>query len=143
MARKGLFPAAATKVQSRFATPYIAVTVVVAAMLAVALAMYFAGVTPINIFNYCGTLSSFGFIVIYAFIAVAAPLFLKRIGDHRAIDYVVAALALICLLVPAVTLFVPAPPPPTNAFAYIFLVYMLAGWIYFSRPATAARKPTP
>lgn len=139
MARKGLFPPAAGKIQSRFATPYVAVTVVVAAMLFTALAMYFAGVTPINIFNYCGTLSSFGFIVIYALIAIAAPRFLRRIGDHKTADYVISALALICLLVPAVTLFVPAPPPPTNAFAYIFVLYMLGGWIYFT---AAARRRT-
>ncbi len=139
MARKGLFPLAAAKIQPRFATPYVAVSAVLGAMLVTALAMYFAGVTPINIFNYCGTLSSFGFIVIYAFIAVSAPLFLRRIGDHKTIDYVIAALALIFLLVPAVTLFVPAPPPPTNAFAYIFVAYMLGGWIYFT---AAGRRRT-
>ena len=144
MARKGLFPAATMKVQARFATPYVAVAVVVIAMLIVALAMYGASVTPINIFNYCGTLSSFGFIVIYALIAIAAPRFLRRIGDHRPADYVIAALALIFLFVPAVTLFYPAPPPPTNAFAYIFVVYMLAGWGYFAfvRRAQLQKDPT-
>ena len=131
MARKGLFPEQTTRIQARFATPYVAVGIVVAAMLVVALAMYAFGVTPINIFNYCGTLSSFGFIVIYALIAVAAPAFLRRIGDHRPVDYVIAALALLFLFVPAVTLFYPAPPPPTNAFAYIFVAYMVVGWVYF------------
>ena len=138
MARKGLFPEGVTRIQPRFATPYAAVAVMLGAMLVVALAMYAGRVTPIDVFNYCGTLSSFGFIVIYAFIAIAAPRFLRRIGDHRFVDYVVAALALICLFVPAVTLFVPAPPPPTNAFAYIFVAYMLGGWLYFRK-----RQPQP
>jgi hypothetical protein len=39
--------------------------------------------------------------------------------------------------VPAVTLFYPAPPPPTNAFAYIFVVYLLTGWMLFR---TSARR---
>ncbi|HZZ64112.1 MAG TPA: APC family permease [Candidatus Baltobacteraceae bacterium] len=144
MARKQLFPPAVTAVQRRFATPYVAVAIALIAMLVVALAMYAAGVTPINVFNYCGTLSAFGFIVIYGLIALAAPRYLRQIGDHRPIDYVIAALALVFLLVPAVTLFYPAPPPPTNAFAYIFLVYMAAGYLWFAfLRHTAARIRTP
>ncbi|HEV3154356.1 MAG TPA: APC family permease [Candidatus Baltobacteraceae bacterium] len=142
MARKGLFPAGATRIQERFATPYVAVAVFVAAMLIVALSMYAARVTPINIFNYCGTLSSFGFIVIYAFIAIAAPRFLRRIGDHRARDYTIAALALLFLFVPAATLFYPVPPPPTNAFAYIFVAYLAVGWAYFA-VRRRAKLPAP
>jgi amino acid transporter len=142
MARKGLFPSAAAAVQPRYATPYVAVTIVVIAMLIVALLMYGAGTSPINIFNYCGTLSSFGFILIYAMIAIAAPGYLRRIGDHRVVDYVIAAFALLFLFVPAVTLFYPAPPPPTNLFAYIFVAYMFAGWLLLARqPAARMRIP--
>lgn len=144
MARKQLLPRAATAVQHRFATPYVAVAITLVAMLVVGLSMYAAGVTPINVFNYCGTLSAFGFIVIYGLIAVAAPRYLRQIGDHRALDYVIAAVALLCLLVPAVTLFYPPPPPPTNVFAYIFLVYMVAGYVWFAfLRHTAARIRTP
>lgn len=135
MGRKGLFPANVTAVQPRFATPYIAVGFSLGAMIVVALAMYGARVDPINIFNYCGTLSAFGFIVIYAMIAIAAPRYLHRIGDRRPADYIVAGIALLFLLVPAVTLFYPAPPPPTNWFAYIFLAYMIAGMVFLRASA--------
>jgi amino acid transporter len=138
MGRKGLFSAGVTAVQPRFATPYVAVAYSLGAMIVVALCMYGARVTPINIFNYCGTLSSFGFIVIYGMIAVAAPRYLRSIGDHRPLDYVIAAGALIFLLVPAVTLFYPAPPPPTNTFAYIFVVYLLTGWMLLRTSARGA-----
>ena len=144
MTRKDLFPSGAAAIQPRFATPYVAVAVSVTAMVVIALAMFAAGVSPINIFNYSGTLSAFGFILIYAMIAIAAPRYLRRIGDHRVVDYAIAALALIFLFVPAVTLFYPAPPPPTNVFAYIFVVYILAGWIWFAfvrQPAARTRTP--
>jgi len=137
MGRRGLFNPSVTAIQQRFATPYVAVAYSLGAMIVVALCMYAAGVTPINIFNYCGTLSAFGFIVIYGMIAVAAPRFLRSIGDHRPIDYVIAAAALLFLLVPAVTLFYPVPAPPTNAFAYLFVAYMLTGWLLFR---TSARR---
>ena len=142
MGRKGLFPDTVTAIQPRFATPYTAVAIALAAMILVALAMFAAGVTPINIFNYCGTLSAFGFIVIYALIAIAAPRYLRRIGDHRVQDYIVASAALLFLLVPAVTLFYPAPPMPLSLFPYLFLVYIIAGWIFFARqPAARTRIP--
>jgi len=146
MSRKDLFPSAAGAIQPRFATPYVAVAISLAAMLIVSLAMFGARVTPINIFNYSGTLSAFGFIAIYAMIAIAAPLYLRRIGDHRPIDYVIAALALAFLFVPAISLFYPPPSPPTNAFAYIFLIYIVSGWLWFARllqrqPAARMRTP--
>jgi amino acid transporter len=144
MTRKELFPAAAASIQPRFATPYVAVGFSLAGMIVIAFAMLGAGVTPINIFNYSGTLSAFGFILIYAMIAIAAPRYLRRIGDHRPIDYIIAALALLFLFVPAISLFYPPPTPPTNAFAYIFLVYIGAGWLWFARvrqPAARIRTP--
>lgn len=145
MARRGSLPAAATRIQTRYATPYVAVAWMMVTMLVVALAMYATRVTPINIFNYCGDLSSFGFIVIYALIAIAAPRYLRRIGDHRAVDYAIAACALLFLLVPAVTLFYPVPAPPANAFAYIFVAYMAAGAIFFifRRGRSARANPDP
>ncbi len=145
MGRRGLFSSAVTAIQPRFATPYVAVALALAAMIVAAISMLAARVTPINIFNYCGTLSAFGFIIIYGMIAVAAPRYLRGIGDHRPLDYVIAAGALVFLLVPAVTLFYPAPPPPTNTFAYIFLAYLLAGWFFFrtssSPPERGRRSP--
>jgi amino acid transporter len=144
MTRRDLFPRAAGAIQPRFATPYIAVAISLAAMLAIALVLFASGVTAINIFNYSGTFSAFGFIAIYAIIAIAAPRYLRRIGDHRVMDYVIAAFALLFLLVPAISLFYPPPSPPTNAFAYIFLVYMLSGWLWFARlrqPAARMRTP--
>lgn len=142
MGRKALLPEAVTAIQPRFATPFVGVAISLGAMVIIALLMLAARVTPINIFNYCGTLSAFGFIVIYALIAIAAPRYLRRIGDHRRLDYVVAALALIFLLVPAVTLFYPAPPPPISVFPYLFLAYIIAGWVIFARqPAARTRIP--
>ena len=144
MTRKELFPPVAASIQPRFATPYVAVAVSLGAMIVIGLGMFAARVTPINVFNYCGTLSAFGFILIYAMIAVAAPRFLRRIGDHRASDYIIAALALLFLFVPAIALFYPPPAPPTNAFAYIFVAYMVAGWVWFGlvrQPAARTRTP--
>ncbi|MGZ3505822.1 MAG: APC family permease [Vulcanimicrobiaceae bacterium] len=137
MARQGLFPQSASAVGRRYATPHVAVTGVIIAMLLIALVMYGLHTAPIDIFNFSGTLSSCGFIVIYAMIVIAAPRYLKRIGELGSTAVAFAVVALLFLIVPAVTLFYPTPPPPTSFFPYLFLAYMLAGWAWFG----LIRKP--
>jgi amino acid transporter len=143
MGRKGLLPSRVTAISPRFATPHVATALSLIAMIVVGASMYAARVDAITIFNYCGVLSAFGFILIYALIAVAAPRYLHSIGDHRPQDYVLAAVALIFLIIPAVTLFYPVPPPPGNWFAYIFVAYLLVGWLYLRKSARGAADADP
>ncbi|GAC1578471.1 MAG: APC family permease [Candidatus Elarobacter sp.] len=132
MARDGFLPRGAGEVGRRYATPYAALAVTTAAMLAVALVMYALHVAPIDVFNFSGTLSAFGFIAIYLLITIAAVRYLRGTGELRARNVAVALAAIAFLVVPAVTLIYPVPPPPTNLFPYLFLGYLAAGWIGFA-----------
>lgn len=141
MALSNALPSALAKVEPRHDTPNIAVTVVTATTLAVALASLFAGVSPLDIFNNTGELSSFGFIMIYGLISIAAFAYVKRRKEHRWVDTAVSVVALLLLVVPAVTLFYPVPAPPQRYFAYLFLAFLAVGWVWFSlrrRSAAAA-----
>jgi amino acid transporter len=137
MARRGILPSAFGRIEPHHDTPNFAVTVITAKVLIVAVALLAFGVKPIDVFNNCGTLSSCGFILIYAMIAVAAIAYTKRIGVARAKDVAVGAIAVALLLVPAVTLFYPVPAPPQNWLPYLFLVYLAGGAVWFAmrRPA--------
>jgi L-asparagine transporter-like permease len=115
------------------------VTVVTAATLAIAVAALAAGVAPIDVFNNCGTLSSFGFIVIYALISIAAGLYVKRIGALRWIDAAISALAVLLLAVPAVSLVYSNPAPPQRWFPYYFLGFLVVGGVWFVRRLRPAR----
>jgi amino acid transporter len=132
MAREGSLPAAFARIEPKHDTPNVAVTVVTAIALAVAVAALAAGIAPIDVFNNCGTLSSFGFIMIYGLISIAAFAFVKKRGEHRWIDLAVSIVALVLLVVPAVTLFYPVPPPPQRFFAYFFLAFLALGWAWFA-----------
>jgi amino acid transporter len=141
MAMEGSLPAPFARIEPKHDTPNVSVTVVTAITLAIAAACLAGGVAPIDIFNNCGTLSSFGFILIYALISIAAFVYVKRIGEHQWIDMLISLLALACLIVPAVTLFYPVPAPPQRYFAYYFLAFLVLGWMWFTlrrRSATAA-----
>jgi amino acid transporter len=141
MAQGGLLPKALSAIQPRFSTPHVALAVASVTMLAIGASMYISHVAPIDIFNYCGTLSSLSFIVIYFLIAMAAPRYLRRIGELRAFDTVLAVTACLFLAGTAVTLFYPLPPPPTTIFPYLFLVYLAAGLAIFF--TTRGRVVTP
>ncbi|HEV7180110.1 MAG TPA: APC family permease, partial [Candidatus Baltobacteraceae bacterium] len=132
MAESGIIPRGLAAINHRFKTPTVALALVVVAMFVIGIGMFQYGVAPIDIFNFCGTLSSLSFIAIYLLIAVAAPKYLRRIGELRALDIVVSAAATICLIGTAVTLFYPTPPPPTNRFPYFFIAYLFAGLLLYT-----------
>ncbi|HKE38084.1 MAG TPA: APC family permease [Candidatus Baltobacteraceae bacterium] len=132
MALTGALPSGFAAIEPKHDTPNVAVTIVTATTLAVALASLFAGVSPLDIFNNTGTLSSFGFITIYGLISVAAFVYVKRRKESRWVDGAVSVLALVLLVVPAVTLFYPVPAPPQRYFAYLYLAFLAAGWMWFS-----------
>ncbi|MBV8637966.1 MAG: APC family permease, partial [Candidatus Eremiobacteraeota bacterium] len=132
MSEDGLLPKVFASVHPRFRTPHVALAAVVVAMFAIGLAMYLGGVAPIDIFNFCGTLSSLSFIAVYLMISIAAPKLLKRIGELKPIHVVASIASCAFLLAAAVTLFYPMPPPPTNVFPYLFLVYLVLGLVLYA-----------
>jgi amino acid transporter len=138
MAEDGLLPKLFAAVHPRFRTPHVALIATVVVMFAIGVAMYEGGIAPIDIFNFCGTLSSLSFIAVYLIISVAAPKLLHRIGELKPVHVVASLASCAFLIAAAVTLFYPMPPPPTNLFPYLFLVYLALGLVLY---AFAKRRP--
>jgi amino acid transporter len=126
-------------VHAKNMTPHIAIAVYGCIILGVALILHASGWTALTVFDDAGTLAAFGFLLAYFTITVAAPVYLHRLGELRRRNVLVAIAGFLCLLVPTVGSFYPAPPSPINLFPYIFLAYMLvgAGWLY----VTSRRQP--
>jgi amino acid transporter len=89
--------------------------------------MVIGGIAPLDAFNDTATLGSFGFIAIYVFVALGAPLYLRRLGELRPYHVAISAFTLGLLLIPAVGSVYPVPAPPTNTFPYIFAAYFVLG----------------
>jgi amino acid transporter len=119
-------------VHSTNMTPHAAIAAYGGVILAVAVVLHAAGTSPLTIFGDAGTLAAFGFLLAYFMIAIAAPFYLRKLGELRRRHVVVAVLGFVCLLVPTIRSFYPAPPWPINIFPYLFLVYMLlgGGWLF-------------
>jgi amino acid transporter len=131
MADARLLPRAFARIEPKHDTPNVAVTAVTATTLAVAIAALALGVAPIDVFNNCGTLSSFGFIVIYTLIAIAAAIYCRQLGVLHPIDLAISIVAVLLLLLAAVTLFYPVPAPPQRWFGYFFIAFVVAGWLAY------------
>jgi amino acid transporter len=131
MAGAGLFPASFARIEPKHDTPNVAVTVVTATALAVAFGALAFGVAPIDIFDYCGTLSTFGFLLIYMLIAIGVVVFCKELGELRPIDIAISSIAALLLLLAAVTLYYPIPAPPQRWFGYLFVLFIVGGWGWF------------
>ena len=124
----------------RHDTPNVAVTVVTAVTLAVAVGALAARVAPIDIFDNCGTLSSFGFMLVYMLIAVAAALYSRRLGSTSVVDLGVSVAALALLVLAAIWLFDSVPAPPQRWFGYYFLGFLAVGWLLRYRARFTARR---
>jgi amino acid transporter len=132
MSADGLLPKALASVHPRFQTPHVALAVTVVAMFGIGFAMFRGGISPVDIFNFCGTLSSLSFIAVYLMISIAAPRLLKRIGELKPIHVIASVASCAFLLAAAVTLFYPVPPVPTNVFPYLFLLYLAIGLMLYA-----------
>ncbi|HEY6471877.1 MAG TPA: APC family permease [Acidimicrobiales bacterium] len=131
MARHGIFSGHLGRAHATNRTPHVAVTVYIGMILALpAFLMIFTN--PLTAFGDAGTLAAFGFLVAYYLITVAAPVYLKKIGELRPRYVVLACIAVLCLMVPTVGSFYPMPAWPVNLFPYIYLAWMAVGggWMF-------------
>ena len=131
MAEAKLLPPVFGRIEPKHATPNVAVTVVTATTAAVALLALASRIAPIDIFDDCGTLSSFGFILIYMLTAIAAAIYCRRLGVLRTADLAISAVAVVLLLLTAITLFYPVPAPPQRWFGYSFVAFVGLGFVWF------------
>jgi amino acid transporter len=113
-------------------TPHTAIGAYYAVLLVFAFFLHAVGTSPLTMFNDAGTLAATGFLLAYFMITIAAPFYLRKLGELRPVHIALAAGGCICLMVPLVGLFYPSPPWPVNVFPELFVIYMLGGgaWLY-------------
>jgi amino acid transporter len=123
----GFLPERGHAVHEQNMTPHVALGSYGAVILGIAFILHATGTGPNTIFDDAGTLAAFGFLFAYFMISVAAPFYLKKLGQFRVRNVAIAGAAFLCLMVPTIGSFYPAPPWPVNLFPYLFLVFMLLG----------------
>ena len=146
MARHGLFHDALGEAHEKNETPHVAVVVAALITFIVPASVYLSGVTAFDAQGYFGTLSSFGFLLVYILVSIAAAAYLRGIGKLRKLDLLYSGLGVSFMMLPVLGMvgipgsaIFPPPPFPNNVLLWIFLAYMAAGlaWLILQK----ARSP--
>lgn len=140
MGRHGILPPVTATSHKTNETPHVAVTVLAAIAFLIPVAATAGGIAMLDLFNYAGTCAAFGFLVPYALITIAAPVYLKAIGQLQTKDVAVCVVALLLLAIPTVGSVYPVPAAPVDSFPYLFLAYLAIGLVWIL--AFHRRKPS-
>jgi amino acid transporter len=130
MANAGLLPPPFARIEPKHDTPNVSVTAVTAVTLALTVIALTLRVAPIDIFDNFGTLSSFGFILVYMLVAISAAVYSRRLGELRFLDLSVSIVALALLILATIWLF-EVQAPAQRWFVYYFLAFVGAGLLWF------------
>lgn len=135
MARHGLLHARAGRAHSTHATPHVAVVISTLLVLGMPLAMFIFGSSLLDIYGYLATIATFGFLVAYVFISIAAPMFLHHEGTLTWSSLALALLTVVLLMIPAVGSVYPLPAAPASYLPFIFLALLAIGttWFFYLR----------
>lgn len=140
MARDGIAPAALGVTHRRLRTPQVAVAVVMPVVVAVPAVLLAAGIPGPRVLAGLLLVAIAGYLVAYLLVCLAAPLFLRRIGELTATPVLVTAVVVPILLAALVAFVVSAwggaVPVVLGALASACLGWL--GWLRWRRPAQLA-----
>ena len=129
MSRHGAFHDCFRRSHKANETPHIALAMMALLMFGIITLYSLAGRATLDAFGDAGTMGAFGFCGAYTLVCLAAPFYLKKIGELKAQSIVISVLGLAMLGIPAYGIVFPSPAytPPDNYFPMIFSIYLLVG----------------
>ena len=104
--------------------------------------LIFGKVNGETIYDWMGSLATYGFIVVYALVAVALPWHLRQLGKMTTGTVVLSILAVAAMVVVLAGTLYPVPEWPKNYLPYLFLAYLACGIGWHWMSARRGRKST-
>jgi amino acid transporter len=132
MGQQGLFHKFTADAHKINETPHIAVFIMGALSFGLPTIGLINGMDVNDMFNDAGTLAAFGFIVAYLLVSIAAPFYVKSLGQLKPWHIFIAAASVILLMVPTIGSVYPVPPAPVKYFPYMFAAYFIVGFIWIA-----------
>jgi amino acid transporter len=132
MGRHGVFHEKLGLAHGKNETPHHAVTVCALITFAFAAVFGWFGLGVLDIFNDFSTIATFGFLIVYILVSVAAPVYLKSLGALKATNIVISIISILLMLMPLIAAVYPVPAPPADKFPIYFGVYLLVGIAWFA-----------
>src|ERR1035437_4423701 len=132
MGRHGVFHQSMGGAHETNETPYMAVTVCAIIMVVVSAVMM---ARQLDVLELGSAFATFGFLLAYILISLAAPFYLKKRGMLTGKAVAISVGAMIFMIVPVVGSFYPIPDAPYRYVPYLFFVFMAIGavWLLIQR----------
>jgi amino acid transporter len=127
MSGEGLLPKAFSRVSPTHRTPNLALMVVGAVVTGTVVISELAGLTPVDILGYYGSIATYGFIVAYLVVSLAAAGYLRRLGALKPVHLVPSILGAGAMATVLYYSVHPVPDYPYNIFPYVFLGLLVPG----------------
>lgn len=140
MGRHGIFHTHLSKAHSVNQTPHFAATLASVLVLAGPLLLLGAHLAVLDIFNDLSTIATFGFLVVYVLISIAAPVYLKHVGKLTVGSIALSAVSVLFMIPPIVATVYPTPAPPADKFPYYFIAYVVIGMVWFTVLRKSSRQ---
>jgi amino acid transporter len=131
MSRHGIFHPRIGRAHDTNRTPHHAVTLSCIAVLVLPGALLFFGLSVLDVFNDLSTIATFGFLIVYTLVSVAAPVYLRRIGQWSIASVLCALISVAFMVPPLVASVYPRPAAPADRFPIYFLIYLAAGALWY------------
>jgi len=140
MGHNGLAPARMSVTHATNKTPYIAIVASALATIALSGALVLGKVSGETIYDWMGSVAVYGFVTVYALVAVALPLYFRRNKRPYGAAMLLAALSVMAMGVVLEGTLYPVPEAPKNLMPYYFLLFLIvaAGWNAWSARAKRA-----
>ena len=132
MGQQGLFHKFTADSHHINETPHVAVLIMAVLSFGLPTIGLLKGMAVGDMFNDAGTLAAFGFIVAYLLVSIAAPMWLKSLGQLKPGHVILAVASVVLLMVPTIGSVYPVPPAPVKYFPYMFAAYFILGGIWIA-----------
>jgi amino acid transporter len=133
MAHDGMGVAALTRAHTSHRTPHVAIYVVAVPMVLIAIVPVLFGVSAVDLTGWVGTVATFGFMLAYALVSLAAPLFLRARGTPSGPVWVVGVIGLVSMAFVFwanwLPQFIPGGVFPALTGVYAWLPYIFLAWV--------------
>jgi amino acid transporter len=97
MAHDGMGVAALTRAHNEHRTPHVAIWVVAVPMVAASIVPVLLGSSAVDLTGWVGTVATFGFMLAYALVSLAAPVFLNRVGVFNPLAILVGVIGVLSM----------------------------------------------
>jgi len=130
MGKEGVAPGYVGRTHSEHLTPHRAIFPTAVAVIGLDIILYLAGGSLDEVLVWVDTFGTYGYMVAYAVVAVAAPIFLKRIGIINRFVYVTTTVTVLSMIYVFYKNVYPVPDWPLNVIPWAFFAVVLVavGW---------------